>query len=72
MWMWLPVPENFLGRLATMKTANAAAGTEHQESRSDSEDLGLVAEKFMTSHSKRKNWIVDSGATCHMSNDMSS
>lgn len=48
--------------------ANAA---ELKESSSDNENVGLVVQCAMSSHSKKAVWIVDSGATCHMCNDRS-
>ena len=48
-------------------TANAEVRKE-----SDSEcSVGLVVQHAMSSHSKKPDWIVDSGATCHMCNDRS-
>ena len=38
---------------------------------SDSELTGLVVQHAMLVHSGKKAWVIDSGATCHMTNDES-
>ena len=45
-----------------------ACAAEQEETDEDEEIIGLVAEHALAT-SKKSNWIVDSGATCHMCKD---
>lgn len=49
-------------------SANKAAATNEQESSSTSDDEAMVVSHALSATS-RGNWIIDSGATCHMCND---
>ena len=45
----------------------ASTANDEVRKESDSEySVGLVVQHAMSSHSKKPDWIVDSGATCHM------
>ena len=58
-------PRNFVKKPQKKQKAWAA---EQEETDEDEEIAGLAAEHALAT-SKMSNWIVDSGATCHMCND---
>lgn len=52
--------------------ANNAAESGRTDSSSDSDEVGLMVNHALNSLNGRTNmWIIDSGATCHMCNDVS-
>ena len=67
---WILHPDLKKGKPYKQMSANHSAKVSHnEETKKCEEDVGLVSEIYCLNNCSSADWIIDSGASCHMTNN---